>query len=414
MAVNEDKTESAGRSGLVARNSAPLWQGMAPLPSAAEQVSERAARDEGKTREIMRKHMTRVIEESLADDKRVVYIGEDVEHGGYYLVTENIKGKYPTRIADFVPDETALVGAGMGYAQAGLVPIVEIPYAKYLDCAYDMYEEAAFMNWYSAGRQPNGMLFRLQGFGRGVFGGNFHTHNALHIPPGIDAVCYSNGRDYVRGFRNAMHQAKQGRVVMSVDSTHLLNLRNMDGSDGLWDAVYPEDKADVMPFDEVRVYSHEDKVRAGGCFGVRGAKDAEAIHFKPAKKREAASGAAGGLAIVTYGEGVLLALQARKNLVASGALAPGSCHVIDSPYLSLPSAGLVAALSRYSRVVFAEVCKEGQGPLEGFIPRLQSSGALPQHWRSVAAARTYNPLGSTVTFTSVEDISKAVTSFTAD
>jgi hypothetical protein len=43
-----------------------------------------------------------------------------------------------------------------------------------------------------------------------VFGGNFHTHNALHIPPGVDVVCFSNGADYARGMRYAVRQAKAG------------------------------------------------------------------------------------------------------------------------------------------------------------------------------------------------------------
>ena len=72
------------------------------------------------------------------------------------------------------------------------------------------------------------MAIRLQGLDKGVFGGNFHTHNTLYIPPGIDVVCYSNGADYVRGWRYAMHQVKAGRVVMSVDSTNLLNQRSSD------------------------------------------------------------------------------------------------------------------------------------------------------------------------------------------
>jgi hypothetical protein len=62
----------------------------------------------------------------------------------------------------------------------------EIPYAKYLDCGYDQFEEAAIAHWLSAGASPNGMVIRLQGFDRGVFGGNFHTHNTIHIPPGLD------------------------------------------------------------------------------------------------------------------------------------------------------------------------------------------------------------------------------------
>ena len=54
-------------------------------------------------------------------------MGEDVEHGGYYLVTDALAKKFPNRVRDFPPDETTLVGAGMGFAQAGLIPIVEIP-----------------------------------------------------------------------------------------------------------------------------------------------------------------------------------------------------------------------------------------------------------------------------------------------
>jgi 2-oxoisovalerate dehydrogenase E1 component len=169
-------------------------------------------RGEGGVREVMRKHMTLAIDEAMAAIPNLIYIGEDVVHGGYYLVTDGLAKKYPIRVRDFPPEETALIGVGMGFAQAGLLPIVEIPYAKYLDCGADMFFEAALMNWLSNHKQPNGMIFRLQGFGRGVFGGNFHTHNMLHIPPGIDVVCYSNGPDWARGFRYALKQAQAGRV----------------------------------------------------------------------------------------------------------------------------------------------------------------------------------------------------------
>ena len=45
----------------------------------------------------MRKNMTQIYDELLRDNKAVVYIGEDVEHGGYYLVTEGLAKKYPLR-----------------------------------------------------------------------------------------------------------------------------------------------------------------------------------------------------------------------------------------------------------------------------------------------------------------------------
>ena len=38
--------------------------------------------------EVMRKQMTRVIGEVLENVDNAVYLGEDVRHGGYYLVTD--------------------------------------------------------------------------------------------------------------------------------------------------------------------------------------------------------------------------------------------------------------------------------------------------------------------------------------
>ena len=56
-----------------------------------------------------------------------VYLGEDVEHGGYYLVTEGLAKKHSSyRVRDYPPDETTLFGSAMGLAQVGLLPVVEV------------------------------------------------------------------------------------------------------------------------------------------------------------------------------------------------------------------------------------------------------------------------------------------------
>jgi pyruvate/2-oxoglutarate/acetoin dehydrogenase E1 component len=55
-----------------------------------------------------------------------VYVGEDVEHGGYYLVTEGLAAKYPGRVVDLPPDETSLLGVAHGLAQSGLLVCVEV------------------------------------------------------------------------------------------------------------------------------------------------------------------------------------------------------------------------------------------------------------------------------------------------
>lgn len=57
------------------------------------------------------------------------------------VVLDGLAKKFPMRVMDFPPEETALLGAAIGYSQVGLIPIVEIPYAKYLDCGADMFFE---------------------------------------------------------------------------------------------------------------------------------------------------------------------------------------------------------------------------------------------------------------------------------
>lgn len=162
------------RNELISFNSSPLVD--YNIPPQSDTISNR--------KQVMRKQMNDILRTILSQYNECIYFGEDVTHGGYYLVTENLVNEFPLRIRDFPPDETSLMGVAVGYAQCGLLPIVEIPYAKYLDCASDMFFEACIMNWLTKGQQPNGMIIRLQGFGTGIFGGNFHTHNLLHIPPG--------------------------------------------------------------------------------------------------------------------------------------------------------------------------------------------------------------------------------------
>ena len=65
---------------------------------------------QGQKKEMMRKQMTRVIAEVMELNPPVVYIGEDVKHGGYYLITDGLAKRFPGRVVDFPPDETTLLG----------------------------------------------------------------------------------------------------------------------------------------------------------------------------------------------------------------------------------------------------------------------------------------------------------------
>lgn len=416
QAADEPKISSS--KSLIETNSPPAY--IIPSPSLSVPAPEKPRRD------IQRKLMQQVFNEALDADPRITYIGEDVRHGGYYAVTESLAKMYGQRVLDFPPCETSLLGAGLGMAQAGLIPIVEMPYAKYLDCAADMLAECAILSWCTNGQQHAGLVVRLQGFDKGVFGGNFHTHNSLSsvMMPGLDVVCFSNGRDYVRGMRHAMLQAGKGRLVMSVDPTDLLNRRHLDADarDNKWMAEFtplPEDlkSGGLIDAKTGRVHEHAadylldfDTVMA---YDLKSISTTEAGVPNPSYIRETTKGAANIPAnvrtvIVTYGNGVPTSLNALKTMNDDSVI------VLDVPYLSTSSipSGLRALLEEnkeIKNILFAEVCKEGVNPLSGRAVQLKNEKLLKgKEWAVAAASPTYNPLGSIITFLNENQIVAAV------
>ena len=409
------------------RNSAPLVPYSMKINN--EQIKQKLNKvivDNGiREKSVMRKCMIYAIEEILNIYPQSVYIGEDVSHGGYYLVTDGLSDKYPLRIRDFPPDETALFGIGIGYAQSGLLPIVEMPYAKYLDCGADMFFEAIIMNWLSNGQQPNGVLFRLQGFGNGLFGGNFHTHNSLYIPPGLDVVCYSNGYDYINGWRYCVQQAQNGRTVMSVDCTQLLNNRHVYGDDSKDQLLMNNIPSynEYITFDDVIVYNDEqtkfilyDSVHSHQDRMVDADSGYVDIHsLKMGLRNLFVNQCKDGMniLIVTYGLGVNVSRQAQKELMAQNEDI-SDVLVVDVPYLSDIPNQLKSLIDQDAKkkqidcILFSDMCKEGQNPLNGMIAKLQQQNILQKYcWMSVAAQYTYNPLGKSLTFLSKEDVLEA-------
>lgn len=95
--VDASTEEKVSRQDMLEQSAPPLF------PVAHLEVdTDPQANQKGK-KEVMRKHMNRVLDESLGGDDTVVYLGEDVEHGGYYLVTDGLAKKYRGRVIDFPP-----------------------------------------------------------------------------------------------------------------------------------------------------------------------------------------------------------------------------------------------------------------------------------------------------------------------
>ena len=151
------------------------------------------------------------------------------------------------------------------------------------------------------------------------------------------------------------------------------NLRHLFDKDRGWETAYPAED-EVMSFHDVRRF-----------------------------------GDSGKYLIVTYGNGVVTAIRARRALVEQKVIDHESeIDIIDSPYISGIPDGLrnILADGRYEGVLFCDICKEGPGSntLSSTIIGLKKDDILPTNWCFVAAPRTYNPLGNMVTFLNEEDI----------
>jgi 2-oxoisovalerate dehydrogenase E1 component beta subunit len=138
------------------------------------------------------------LEDELRTDERVVLLGEDIGHmGGAFRVTDGLHAQFGgERVIDTPMAETAIVGAGIGLAIAGMRPIVELQFADFISCAYDqLVSEAAKLHYRFGIAVP--LVVRAPS-GGGVGAGPFHSQSPegvfAHIP-GLKVVCPGDPQD---------------------------------------------------------------------------------------------------------------------------------------------------------------------------------------------------------------------------
>src|SRR3954468_5545132 len=133
-------------------------------------------------------------------DSRVVVMGEDVgKVGGVFRVTKGLFDEFgDERVIDTPLSEGGIVGAAIGMALYGLVPIPEIQFADFIYPAYDqIVSELAKFRYRSGGEYPAKLVIRTP-VGGGIRGGHYHSQSPeslfIHIP-GLKVVCPSNPHD---------------------------------------------------------------------------------------------------------------------------------------------------------------------------------------------------------------------------
>ncbi|MBX3234385.1 MAG: alpha-ketoacid dehydrogenase subunit beta [Labilithrix sp.] len=136
----------------------------------------------------------------MKKDPRVVVLGEDVGRvGGVFRVTQGLWDEFgDDRVVDTPLSEGGILGAAIGMALYGLVPVPEIQFADFIFPGYDqIVSELAKMRWRSGGEYAAKMVIRTP-VGGGIRGGLYHSQSPeslfIHVA-GLKVVCASNPYD---------------------------------------------------------------------------------------------------------------------------------------------------------------------------------------------------------------------------
>jgi 2-oxoisovalerate dehydrogenase E1 component beta subunit len=132
------------------------------------------------------------LSDALRDDERVFLLGEDIgQFGGAFGATAGLLDEFgPGRVMDTPIAEEGFVGAAIGAAWMGERPVVELQFADFVTCPFDLVVTvAAKTHWRSGISLP--LVIRMPS-GGGVRGGPFHAGSPegwFVGQPGLKVVC---------------------------------------------------------------------------------------------------------------------------------------------------------------------------------------------------------------------------------
>jgi len=139
------------------------------------------------------------LEHELEADPAVVVFGVDVgAGGGVFGLTRGLHDRWPDRVRDTPISETAVIGAGVGAAMAGLRPVVELMYLDFIGvCLDQLLNQAAKLRFMTGGAVEIPIVVRTQ-FAAGRSSGSQHSQSLeallAHIP-GLTVVMPSTVAD---------------------------------------------------------------------------------------------------------------------------------------------------------------------------------------------------------------------------
>lgn len=137
---------------------------------------------------------------AMRKDDRIVVMGEDVgKVGGVFRVTSGLYDEFgDSRVVDTPLSEGGIIGAAVGMALYGMIPVPEIQFSDFIWPAYDqIVSEVAKYRYRSGGEYSSKMVIRTP-VGGGIRGGHYHSQHPeaqfIHVA-GLKVVCPSNPYD---------------------------------------------------------------------------------------------------------------------------------------------------------------------------------------------------------------------------
>ena len=132
------------------------------------------------------------LEDAMRDDERVFLLGEDIGGlGGAFGATSGLLDVFgEERVLDTPIAEEGFVGAAIGAAWMGERPVVELQFADFVTCPFDVIVTVAAKTHWRSG-QPIPLVIRMP-TGGGVRGGPFHAGSPegwFVGQPGLKVVC---------------------------------------------------------------------------------------------------------------------------------------------------------------------------------------------------------------------------------
>jgi 2-oxoisovalerate dehydrogenase E1 component beta subunit len=146
--------------------------------------------------------------DEMERDERVFMLGQDIgTYGGAFRVTAGFLERFgPGRIIDTPISESAMIGAAVGAAMMGMLPVVEMQFIDFISCGFNQIVNFAAPNHYRWGQQVPIVV-------RGPSGGNvhgsaYHSQNPesyFQHTPGLKIVAPGTVADAYGLLRAAIH-----------------------------------------------------------------------------------------------------------------------------------------------------------------------------------------------------------------